>query len=80
MQQITNNRPLSVFEKFTRNLTNGIIRENAVKTNYIDENGAIETEYVVESAKVMYAWLETVNTLQLEKVDAAYIQNILDNM
>ena len=80
MQQITNNRPLSVFEKFTRNLTNGIIRENSVKTNYIDENGAIETEYVVESAKVMYAWLETINTLQLEKVDAAYIQNILDNM
>ena len=35
---------------------------------------------VIESARVMYGFLETVNTLQLAKVDANYIQNILDNM
>ena len=80
MNEITNHRPLSVFEKFTRNITEGIVKDASVKAGFINESGNIEMNYVVETAKVMYAWLETINTLQLENVNADYIQNILDNM
>jgi len=80
MNDITNHRPLSIFEKFTRNVSENIIKDTEVKANFVNESGAIETEYVVETAKVMYAWLETINTLQLENVNADYLQDVLDNM
>ena len=77
---ITENRTLSVFEKMTRNIHYNVIRNQVVKESYTNESGAIDTALVVETAKVMYGFLETLNTLQLEKVDEKYIQNILNEM
>lgn len=47
---------------------------------YMTESGKLDMPAVYESARVMYGFLETLNTLQLEKVDKEYIKEILDNM
>ena len=81
IDSIRENRPLTVFEKMTRNLSSSIITNESVLKEYTDEDtGTLDMGAVIESARVMYGFLETVNTLQLAKVDANYIQNILDNM
>lgn len=80
IKNITENRPLTIFEKMTRNLSNNIIKNSVVKEQFLDENGSVDFGSIVESAKVMYAFLETLNTLQLEKVDEAYIQKVLEEM
>ena len=78
---IRENRPLTVFEKMTRNLSSSIITNESVLKEYTDEDtGTLDMGAVIESAREMYGFLETVNTLQLAKVDANSIQNVLDNM
>lgn len=80
IDNIRENRTQTVFEKMTRNLTSSIVTNESVLAQYQNESGKLDTGLVVESAKVMYGFLETINTLQLEKVDANYIKNILENM
>lgn len=71
---------LTIFEQVARNLSRNIVKDEAVRESYITESGSLDTDLIVESAKVMYGFLETINTLQLEKVDAKYIKNILETM
>lgn len=80
INSITENRPLSVFEKMTRALSPSIIKNETLKEQYTNESGQIDFPAIVESAKVMYGFLETLNTLQLEKVDEKYITKVLNEM
>ena len=78
IDMIKTNRPLTIFEKMTRNLSLNIVKDCAVRESFIEEHGQLDVDMIVETA--MYGFLETVNTLQLEKVDEAYIKNVLENM
>ena len=77
---IKENRPLTIFEKMNRNLSKSILKNEVVRESYLTEAGSLDTSLIVETSKVMYGFLETLNTLQLEKVDPTYIKNVLDNM
>ena len=80
IKDITENRPLSILEKMTRNLTSEITKNEAIREQYITENGELDTASIIEHAKVMYTFLETINTLQLEKVKEKYITKVLKEM
>ena len=81
IDNIRDYRPLTIFEAMTRKLSASIIKDDVVREEYMDnDTGRVDTGLVVESAKVMYGFIETLNTLQLEKVDASYIKKVLDNM
>lgn len=80
IKDITENRTLSVLEKMSRNLTAGIVKDHVIREQYTDEDGKLDVSAAFESAKVMYGFLEALNTLQLEKVDTKYIENVLNNM
>lgn len=80
INDIRTNRPLTIFEKMTRNLTLNIVKDCAVRESYIESHGQLDMNLVVESAKVLYGFLETVNTIQLENVNATYVENVLKNM
>ena len=77
---IVNNRPLTIFEKMTRKLGSGIIKNEAIKESYLTEDGSLDVDLVVESTKVMYGFLETLNTLRLENVNEKYIIKVLKEM
>ena len=78
IDSIRENRPLTVFEKMTRNLTKDIINNESVREQYLVESGNLDTEKVIESSRVMYGFLETLNTLQLENVNEEYIKNVIE--
>lgn len=80
IDSIKENRSLTVFEKMSRNLSRSIIKDEVVRESYITESGTLDTDLIVEASKVMYGFLETINTLQFEKVDSAYIKKVLDGM
>lgn len=80
IKDITENRPLTIFEKMTRELGSSIVRNVSVREQYLDENGSLDSGSVVESARVMYGFLETLNTLKLEKVDEKYIAKVLEEI
>lgn len=76
IDRITNSRPLSIMEMFARNLNKDIIRDEHLKEAYIEEDGSLDIDTIVESAKVLYGFLETLNTIQLKKIDSKYIESI----
>lgn len=80
ISSITENRPLSIFEKMVRKLGSSIVKDHAVREHFLNENGSIDNSSIIESGKVMYAFLETLNTLQLEKIDADHISKVLEEM
>lgn len=77
---ITENRPLNVFEKMVRKFNKNIISDQVLKEQYCTEDGKLDVPMIVESSKVLYTFLETINTLQLEKVDANYIKEVIDSI
>ena len=80
IDSIKEHRNMTVFEKMSRNLSRSIIKDEVVRESYITESGTLDTDLIIEASKVMYGFLETVNTLQLDKVDSAYIKKVLDGM
>ena len=81
INKIRDDRSHTVFEMMVRQLSEGIMNDTgAINEEYTDENGKINMESVVEVAKCVYGFLEFVNTVQLEKVDEAYIKHMIENM
>lgn len=79
IHDISENKTFTVYEKFVRNMTNSIMKNKAVRESYMDGN-ELDLYAVMESCKVMYGWLETVNTLQLESVDKDYVKKVLEDI
>ena len=77
---ITENKPLTVYEKMSKNLMRGVLKNKVLKEQYTDENGQLAVNDIMEAVRVMYGFLETINTIQLAKVDEKYIAKVLDGM
>lgn len=77
-------RPLTVFEKIAREVHKSILKApEAIKEQYMideSEDNTVSSTMVVEAARVIYGFLETLNTIQLENVNPEYIQNFIENM
>lgn len=78
INEAKNNRPLGIFEKMTKSIAESIIKDPKKSDMFINEQTHThDFGLIVETAKVMYAFLETLNTLQLESVDSNYIKKII---
>lgn len=80
IKSVTANRPQSVFERMARKLTESVTKDPDTRAIYLAESGRTDIGNVVEHTKVMYGFLETLRTLQLENVDSQYIENVLKSM
>lgn len=73
---IYENRTHTLFDHMIHETSKSICKDAKLKDIY-SENGTIDIERVVKSCKCMYGFLEFVNTLQLEKVNEAYIAEVI---
>ena len=73
-------KSFTVFGKMASILTESIVKDDVIRESYTTEDGTLDVDLAVESAKVMYGFLETLNTIQIEKVDEKYIANIINGM
>ena len=80
IKNITENRPQKAFEKIVRKLSESALKDTVLKENYTLENGRLDIGGIIESAKVMYGFLEALNTLQLERVDKEYMANVIRDL
>ena len=69
----------SVFEELVKDNFDYIMKDDVLKENYTDVDGTINVAQIVESTRVMYGFLEFVNTIQLEKVNSEYILKVIKN-
>lgn len=77
---VYNDRTHTVFETMTHQLMNTIVKDPALKAQYVDENGKLDTLKIIDVSKCMYGMLEFTNTIQLEKVNEEYIANQLNDL
>lgn len=80
IEAIREGRELTIFEKMTRELSKGIVKDLNLLESYQSEDGKLDQDLVMETARVMYGFLETVNTLQLEMVDEKYLQEVIESI
>ena len=77
---VRNDRRRGVLEQMVRNLSESIIKNESLRENFTEANGHLNMASIVENATCMYGFLETVNTLKLDRVDESYIEKIIRNM
>ena len=77
--QIQHEGKRNLFDRMVRNLSEIAMKNEDIKDTFI-ENGKLNVNKIVDSVRCMYTMLEMVSTLQIEKVDAAYIENTLASM
>ena len=76
---IIEDKPIDIFSKLTKNVSESIIKNPEAVKKYINEStNAPDFTLMVESAKVLYGFLETLNTLQLDDVNSNYILAVLN--
>ena len=78
--QIQHESHHNVFDRMVRNLSEVALTNEEAKKEFLTENGHLDVEKIVESARCMYTLLEMVGTIQLEKVDQSYIESTLKSI
>ena len=70
----------SVFDRMVRNLSEAVLKNEDMRKDYVLENGRLNVDRVVETARCMYGLLEMVSALGIEKVDGQYIEDTLKSI
>ena len=70
----------NVFDKMVRNISEAAIKDENAKKEFVLENGRLDMDKIVESARCMYTLLEMVSTLKIENVDEKYIEETLKSI
>ncbi len=76
INNIRNSRKINIFEAMVRSLTKGVVIRDDLKATYLNE-GKLDMDRIIESCKIMYTFLETLQTSKMVNIDEEYINNIL---
>lgn len=79
ISEIRNDRFHTLYEMMVRDNMDYIYKNQTLNESY-KVDGKIDMTRVMDNSRTMYGWLETVNTIQLEKVNERYIQKLVENM
>lgn len=74
------NRPHNLLEFMTNNLAKQITKDRVIREEYMGDDGRMDMQRIFEAGKVMYGFLETLNTLQLQNIDKEYIKKLIHEM
>lgn len=78
--QVQHEAKHNVFDRMVRNLAEAVLGDENAKKEFILENGRLNMDKIVESARCMYTLLEMVSCTKLEKVDQQYIEDTLKSI
>ena len=81
INDIKESRFHSIFEELVKNNFSYIMKDEFLRESYADklDGNRINVARVVETTRVMYGFLEFVNSIQLEKVDREYLSNVINH-
>lgn len=70
----------NVFDRMVRNISEAVLKDQVIKEQFSLDNGRLDMDKIVESARCMYTLLEMVSSLKIEKVDSEYIEAALKSI
>lgn len=81
-QEVNNltNRRRNILESIVKRLGESVIVSESCKDIFVLENGKLNTGKVINTAEVMYTFLEMVNTCRFKEVNNYYIESVLKSI
>lgn len=76
INSIRDKRIKNVYEQYVLHIADQVITNESLLVNFKNEDSKLDMDKINNIAKSNYAILETINSLYLEKIDAAYIKNL----
>lgn len=74
------NRKIGIMESLIQNISKSTVASDALKESYINEEGKLNMDKIVESATAIYTFLEMMNTAKFIDIDEYYIKDFLGNL
>ena len=72
--------PITLLGEMIKQTAKSILKNDAMREQYTTESNTLDMDSIVESAFIMYAFMETVNTMDLVKMTPEYIQKKIDEI
>lgn len=69
-------RDKSIFEVMVNEICKQTYRNDIIKEQFLTENSNLDLDSIVETAEIMYTFLEMCNTIRLEDVNEEYISKV----
>lgn len=73
------NRKKGVFESMVDAMCESVMKNDELKEEFT-ESGKLNVPKIVDRIQIMYTFIETVNTMNLYKVDEAYMQDLIESL
>lgn len=73
---IHTDKPRSVFDTMVRKMSENVMKNKSLRESYSNRDN-LDMDKIVNTARTMYGFLETVNSLQLVRVTESYIKEML---
>ena len=70
----------NIFHCMVENISYATVNNNEMKCYMEADTGRLDMVKIVENAKVMYTFMELLNTSKLEKIDEAYVKDALNSL
>lgn len=70
-------KPMNMLGAMITNFSEAVMKDNDLRSHYLDENNHINMDAIVNANVVMYTVLEELNTMQMVDVSPQYIKRIL---
>lgn len=79
INKVKSSRNQSVFEAMMVEVSKSCMKDETLKESFTVDN-KLDMNSILESVIPMYTFLETVNSLKLDKVDSSYIESMLNDL
>lgn len=73
------NRPKSVFHAMVHTMCESVIKHNDMHAEFMSE-GKLDISKIVDRVKIMYTFMEMLNTSKIETVNEAFINNVIRDL
>lgn len=74
------NRKKSILEALVNKTSESIIRDNEMREAYTLESGKINMPSIIDTAEIMYTFLEAVNTAKIKDITPEYLTKVIESI
>lgn len=80
LEQKIRHKKKSIFESMVYNVLESCYKSNELKNNFFNEDGSPDMDKITDHCKIMYGFLEMLNTLKLKNISEEYIKEQLESL
>ena len=74
------NRKKSILEALVNKTSESIIKDDEMREAYTLESGKINMPSIIDTAEIMYTFLEAVNTAKIKDITPEYLTKVIESI